>query len=218
MWVTVSDERTGLSFSIAAGSCQRNHSQIRVPWDSWPYFTISDSRLPFSSPPTAQRVTVEVFDPASIRNSPWTLSLFLVITVRRPWLKTPRRGSIPLFWDRVVSETIVIAVATLSAAVYLFTAYPRNVCSQSLPSNSWLHCGNNVYPASGQEWKFASTSIFRILVGTSHYTGQHKHRINADIHALSGFRTYDPSVWAAEDISCLRLRCHCEVKIVPVPN
>jgi hypothetical protein len=35
--------------------------------DSRPYFTVSDSRLPFSSPPTTRRVTVEVFDPASTR-------------------------------------------------------------------------------------------------------------------------------------------------------
>jgi hypothetical protein len=31
------------------------------------YFTVSDLRLPFSSPPTIRRVTVEVFDPASTR-------------------------------------------------------------------------------------------------------------------------------------------------------
>jgi hypothetical protein len=35
-----------------------------------PYFTVSDLRLPFSSPPTTRRVTVEVFDPASTRVSP----------------------------------------------------------------------------------------------------------------------------------------------------
>jgi hypothetical protein len=40
---------------------------VRVQWDSWPYFTVSDSILPFSSPPTTRRVTVEVFDPASTR-------------------------------------------------------------------------------------------------------------------------------------------------------
>jgi hypothetical protein len=28
----------GLSFTIAAGPRQRSHSQVRVPWDSWPYF------------------------------------------------------------------------------------------------------------------------------------------------------------------------------------
>jgi hypothetical protein len=36
----------GLSFTIAAGPRERNHSQVRVPWDSWTYFSVSDSRLP----------------------------------------------------------------------------------------------------------------------------------------------------------------------------
>jgi hypothetical protein len=36
---------------------------------SRPYFTVSDLRLPFSSPPTTRRVTVEVFDPTSVRFS-----------------------------------------------------------------------------------------------------------------------------------------------------
>jgi hypothetical protein len=35
----------GLSFTIAAGTRQRSHSQVRVPRDSWPDFTVSDSRL-----------------------------------------------------------------------------------------------------------------------------------------------------------------------------
>jgi hypothetical protein len=42
-------------------------SRVRVSWDSRTYFTVSDLRLPFSSPPTTLRVTVEVFDPASTR-------------------------------------------------------------------------------------------------------------------------------------------------------
>jgi hypothetical protein len=65
MWEALSDERTGLSFTIAAGPRQGGHSIVRVPRDSWPYFTVSDSRLPFTSPPTIHRATVEVFDPAS---------------------------------------------------------------------------------------------------------------------------------------------------------
>jgi hypothetical protein len=40
---------------------------VLVPWDLRPYFTVSDLRLPFSSPPMTRRVTVEVFDPASTR-------------------------------------------------------------------------------------------------------------------------------------------------------
>jgi hypothetical protein len=68
VWGALSDERTGLSFTIAAGARQRNHSRVGVPRDSWPYFTVSDLRLPSSSSPTTRRVTVEVFDPASTRD------------------------------------------------------------------------------------------------------------------------------------------------------
>jgi hypothetical protein len=35
-----------LSYTIAAGLRQRSHSQVRVPQDSWPHFTVSDSKLP----------------------------------------------------------------------------------------------------------------------------------------------------------------------------
>jgi hypothetical protein len=46
MWGALSDKRTGLPFTIAAGPRQRSHSWLWVPRDSWPYFTVSDSRLP----------------------------------------------------------------------------------------------------------------------------------------------------------------------------
>jgi hypothetical protein len=42
------DERTGLSFTISAGSRQRSHLRFPVPWNSRPYFSASDSRLLFS--------------------------------------------------------------------------------------------------------------------------------------------------------------------------
>jgi hypothetical protein len=50
---------------------------VLVSWDSWPYFTVSDSRLPFPSLPTTRRATVEVFDPASTQGvfSNWTVFL-----------------------------------------------------------------------------------------------------------------------------------------------
>jgi hypothetical protein len=41
----LSDERTSLLFTIAAGPCQRTHSWVQVPRDSWPYLTVWDSRL-----------------------------------------------------------------------------------------------------------------------------------------------------------------------------
>jgi hypothetical protein len=58
---------------------------VLVPWDLLPYFTVSDLRLPFSSPPMTRSVTVEVFDPASTRVlSLFSLSLMLRPTVSRP--------------------------------------------------------------------------------------------------------------------------------------
>jgi hypothetical protein len=45
IWGVLSDEGTGLPFTIAAGSRQRSHNWARVPRDSWPYFTLSDLRI-----------------------------------------------------------------------------------------------------------------------------------------------------------------------------
>jgi hypothetical protein len=41
MWGGLSDESTGLSFTTAAGPRQCSHFRVRVPWHSWPYFTVS---------------------------------------------------------------------------------------------------------------------------------------------------------------------------------
>jgi hypothetical protein len=62
----LSEERMSLLFTIAADPCQRSHSRVRDPRI---YFTVSDSRLPFSSLPTTHRVTVKLFDPASTRET-----------------------------------------------------------------------------------------------------------------------------------------------------
>jgi hypothetical protein len=50
--------------------------------DSWPYFSVSVLRLPFSSPPTTRRVTVEVFEPSSTR-VPWITASQLRISSAR---------------------------------------------------------------------------------------------------------------------------------------
>jgi hypothetical protein len=99
LWGTLSDERSGLSFVCAAGPCQRNLSWVRVPWDLRPYFTVSHVRLPFSSPPTTRRVTVEVFDPASTRVTTGLKSQSYVTTDGQPaslsWNKAPIWGLRP---------------------------------------------------------------------------------------------------------------------------
>jgi hypothetical protein len=53
MWGALSDERTGLSTTgqvchlqpLLVLASRRSHSRVWVPRDSWPHFTISDSRL-----------------------------------------------------------------------------------------------------------------------------------------------------------------------------
>jgi hypothetical protein len=84
------DEKMRPSFTTATDPRQRSHSLNRVPRNSWTYFTVSDSRLPqtwgsrpriyippgagwpsytprnripFSSPPTTRRATVEYSNP-----------------------------------------------------------------------------------------------------------------------------------------------------------
>jgi hypothetical protein len=102
IWGALSDERTGLSFTIAPGPCQCWHFRVRLPWDSWPKFTVSASRLPFSSPPTTRRVTVEVFDPAFTREcSLYTNSRMnsLFITSTLPEYKSPCRTVIVLCYS-----------------------------------------------------------------------------------------------------------------------
>jgi hypothetical protein len=43
MWSVLCDERIGMSFKITPGPRQHSHFRVRVPWDSLPYFTVSDS-------------------------------------------------------------------------------------------------------------------------------------------------------------------------------
>jgi hypothetical protein len=69
MWGTLSDEGTGLSFTIATGSHQCSHSRVQVPWASRPYSTVSDLRLPVSLPPTTHGATLEVFSLATTRDT-----------------------------------------------------------------------------------------------------------------------------------------------------
>jgi hypothetical protein len=162
-----SDDRTGLCFTIAVGPRQRSHSRVRVP-----HFTVSYSRHPFSSPPTTPRATVEVFDPASTRDAPELTAYSWLWQLGGRGRRHSLEGFYSALLDGVVLETIVITMVTMSIAVYMFTAYPRNVCGQSLPSNGWLYRLNNVSPAVGWQWMFAWTSIFRILGNTSQYVQQ----------------------------------------------
>jgi hypothetical protein len=107
MWGALFDERTDLSFTIAAGPRQCRHFRVRLSWKSWPYFTVSDSRLPFSSPPTTRRVTVEVFD--------------LIC----PFLKTCRHGS------HRKHRTSVVAFLSIVAGTCLPSCCPETASART---------------------------------------------------------------------------------------
>jgi hypothetical protein len=57
----------GSAFCICCWPLPVQSFSVRIPWYSGPYFTVSDLRLPFSSPLMTRRVTVEAFDPSSTR-------------------------------------------------------------------------------------------------------------------------------------------------------
>jgi hypothetical protein len=95
-------------YTYAAGPCQRSFSRVRVPCDSRPYFTVSDLRLPFSSPLTTRWVTVEVFHPTSTR----------VMTRSPPCLPfNPSAGTVWKTQPVIIVEALLLrrCVATVAA-------------------------------------------------------------------------------------------------------
>jgi hypothetical protein len=103
------------SFTIAAGPRQRNRSRIRFPWDSRQYFTASDSGLPFSSPPTTRRSTVEVFDPDSTRDE---------------WIRS-ESGSESKSKSGLGSESELLYDCRFTANPFVFTCEPLETHGQN---------------------------------------------------------------------------------------
>jgi hypothetical protein len=78
MWGALSDEKwiCRLQLLLALASAFILGSESRGTRDH--YFTVSDSKLPFLSPSTTDRAAVEVFDPASTRETNYSqLNAFL---------------------------------------------------------------------------------------------------------------------------------------------
>jgi hypothetical protein len=61
MWGALSDEKSGLYFSVFAGHCQRSLSEIWVPWDSWTQFIVSI----IETPPTWRANFLYLFPPGT---------------------------------------------------------------------------------------------------------------------------------------------------------
>jgi hypothetical protein len=95
-----------LQLSLVLASAVNSWVRVPVPWDSWPCFTVSDSRLPFSSHPTTRTATVEVFEPAPC----------LVMATGSRYIVSPNRTEI-------------------SFLIILCSRCHGNVSSELLPSN-----------------------------------------------------------------------------------
>jgi hypothetical protein len=139
------DERTGLSFVYDAGPRQSSLSRVQVPWDSWPYFTLSDLRLPFSSPPTTRRVTVEVFEPASTRVCNWSkvkVTLRLTVSQSVSLDVEPHLGLMTRYLLPFDSYDLVFVGRSLwreTGLSFIYAAGPRqhSLPRVRVPWNSW---------------------------------------------------------------------------------
>jgi hypothetical protein len=134
----LSDERMGLSFAYTAGPCQRSLFLVRILLDSWPYFTVSDLRLP----PTTRRVAVEVFDPASTRvNSQFYGSWNLYIALARTAQKTLLSTVPPLFYGHVAYWWLWYC-CLLTKCLQRFSL-AMGVFAELFPINCYLCCLHN---------------------------------------------------------------------------
>jgi hypothetical protein len=123
---------------------QRRRSRIPVSRDSWQYFTLSDSRLLFSSPPTTRMATVEVFDYASTLSWldwSWTASYIAYPSSRKRPVIPHRRVD---FQDLISVEAPCIFLSQESCSIMSW--FPRiyfygNVFINSFPSNGYT-CHN----------------------------------------------------------------------------
>jgi hypothetical protein len=162
----LSVERTGLSITIAADPRQLSHSRVRVPQDSWPYFTLSNLLgqvpvfisprkkvaqlcprhwIPLSSHPTTRRVRVEILEPASVRG---------LVSVSSRWLswyrfrteRTENTASNGFLFcvTLLLSRKVVYCAIAQQRVTYLVTRHVVTCCIVAsffavlLPSNSCL--------------------------------------------------------------------------------
>jgi hypothetical protein len=144
LWGALFDERTGQSFIFAAGPVQRSLSLVLVTWDSWPYLTVSDLRLPFSSPPTTRWVTVED-RPRLHTGSELSSKLVQLITLRhgsrRKHLFYCCRACLPRRCVATVeARTTKTPLQRVPLRLRVDSLPWEPVCLRSLPSNGSTRC------------------------------------------------------------------------------
>jgi hypothetical protein len=117
-----------------------------------------------------------------------------------------RRGNVRLALV-VTFARFCLSICLSVYLIYLSICLSLSVC----PPVRYVHpcCSHLEHRAFVKRFVSFQVLNFRQSVGLLGRTGQHKHIIIANIHALSEIRTHDPSVRAGEDILSLRPRGQC---------
>jgi hypothetical protein len=157
------DERTGLSFTTAAGPRQRRHYRVPVPRDSLSYWTVSDSRLPQPGGPGPVFISQEQDGPDILPGTGFP--------IRRP---LDSRGYGEGIRTRLNAGTNSSMLVTLRLAVYRqsvrlgakpFEDYVQRYFSLQLNS-----CGHSPYVTSSltREWVYLLSCLTFCHVYISH--------------------------------------------------
>jgi hypothetical protein len=137
----------GLSFTIAAGPRQRSHSHVRVPRDSWPHFTVPDSRLPEPGGLGPHNyIPQKQGGPITPPGTGFSFRRLLRLTRIRWRYSTPPLFRSPVYrlgTDRIENTTSNSSiVACVSVAAIRWFGCRGNVFTQPLRCNArllWLH-------------------------------------------------------------------------------
>jgi hypothetical protein len=165
----------GLSFIVAASPRKRSHFRFRVPRDWWPYFSVSDSRLPqpgapsprnrvahltprqwvlFFSPPTLAKLRWKYSNPPPHGYFHWVVPVFFKVTPRHgPRRKYPRLHCCSLLqlpsnglYNTVSNSNSLVVEACLPRR-WIATAVVSLFVSRSFPSN--VSVRHNMYKSVG---------------------------------------------------------------------
>jgi hypothetical protein len=111
-----------LSLTIAAGPRQRIHPQVRVPQNSWPHFTVSDSRAPNLRESEShfdwRSVSLFVLVSSPVRGSWPDVSCCLTVSVLAPPPPPGAQVSVFIFPRNRVAQLYHPALGSVSVAFY----------------------------------------------------------------------------------------------------
>jgi hypothetical protein len=109
-------------------------------------------------------------------------------------------------------EELITALPTVSDGNFFFFFFLPRLSGLSIRGSTalcWTLAAFSVYESYTHSVGHLGRGISPTQ-GRYVHTEQHKHRLtHTDIHSLREFRTYDRSVRASEDSSCLRSRGRC---------